>query len=64
MGEVIGDLLPVPLGLPTTQTRPESVVQGPLDELRQWLTLHNAAVMSALLLVIGVAIIGQGLAGF
>ena len=38
--------------------------QGPLDELRQWLTLHNAAVMSALLLVIGVAIIGKGLAGF
>jgi len=42
----------------------ESVVQGPLDELRQWLALHNAAVMSVLLLVIGVAIMGKGLAGF
>ena len=43
----------------------ESVVKGPLDELRQWrLTLHNAAVMSVLLLVIGVAIMGKGLAGF
>jgi threonine/homoserine/homoserine lactone efflux protein len=39
-------------------------MQGPLDELRQWLTLHNSAVMSVLLLVIGVAIIGKGLAGF
>ena len=39
-------------------------MQGPLDELRQWLTLHNSAVMSVLLLVLGVAIIGKGLAGF
>jgi threonine/homoserine/homoserine lactone efflux protein len=39
-------------------------MQGPLDELRQWLTLHNSAVMAVLLLVIGVAIIGKGLAGF
>jgi hypothetical protein len=39
-------------------------MQGPLDELREWLTLNNSAVMSVLLLVIGVAIIGKGLAGF
>jgi threonine/homoserine/homoserine lactone efflux protein len=39
-------------------------MQEPLDELRQWLTLHNSAVMSVLLLVIGVVIIGNGLAGF
>ena len=39
-------------------------MQEPLDELRQWLTLHNSAVMSVLLLVLGVAIIGKGLAGF
>jgi threonine/homoserine/homoserine lactone efflux protein len=39
-------------------------MQEPLDELRQWLTLHNSAVMSVLLLVIGVVIIGKGLAGF
>jgi threonine/homoserine/homoserine lactone efflux protein len=38
-------------------------MQGPLDELRQWLTLHNSAVMAVLLLVIGVAIFGKGLAG-
>ena len=38
-------------------------MQGPLDELREWLTLHNAAVMTVLLLVIGVAIFGKGLAG-
>ena len=39
-------------------------MQEPLDELRQWLPLHNSAVMSVLLLVIGVVIIGKGLAGF
>jgi len=38
-------------------------MQGPLDELREWLTLHNSAVMTVLLSVIGVAIIGKGLAG-
>lgn len=38
-------------------------VQGTLDELRQWLTVHNAAVMSVLLLVIGTAILGKGVAG-
>lgn len=37
-------------------------LQGPLDELRQWLTVHNAAVMTVLLLVIGTAILGQGVA--
>ena len=30
---------------------------------RQWVTLHNWAVMSVLLLVIGVAIMGRGPAG-
>ncbi len=38
-------------------------MQGPLDELRVWLTANNATVMSVLLLVIGVAIFGKGLAG-
>jgi threonine/homoserine/homoserine lactone efflux protein len=38
-------------------------MQGPLDELREWLTLHNSAVMAVLLLVIGVSIFGKGLAG-
>ncbi len=35
----------------------------PLDELKDWLTANNATVMAVLLLVIGVAIIGKGLAG-
>jgi len=35
----------------------------PLDELKEWLTANNAAVMSVLLLVIGVTIVGKGLAG-
>jgi threonine/homoserine/homoserine lactone efflux protein len=39
-------------------------MRQPLDELRQWLTVHNGAVMTVLLLVLGVAIIGQGIAGF
>ena len=93
MGEVIGDLLPVALGvaispgLSSGETAlavavfvvigscsvaipvvgylvAQQRMQEPLDELRQWLTLHNSAVMSVLLLVIGVVIIGKGLAGF
>jgi len=35
----------------------------PLDDLRDWLTDNNAAVMSVLLLVIGTVIFGKGLAG-
>jgi len=38
-------------------------MQEPLDDLRVWLTAHNAAVMAVLLLVIGVAIFGKGLGG-
>ena len=38
-------------------------MQRPLEELRTWLTTHNAAVMSVLLLVIGISILGQGVAG-
>ena len=36
---------------------------GPLDELRVWLQANSAAVMSVLLLVIGVVLIGKGLGG-
>lgn len=38
-------------------------MRGPLNEMREWLTVHNAAVMSVLLLVIGVALIGKGVGG-
>ncbi|HEY9293107.1 MAG TPA: GAP family protein [Microlunatus sp.] len=38
-------------------------VQPKLDELRGWLGVHNAAVMSVVLLVIGVTIVGKGVAG-
>ena len=38
-------------------------MQQPLDDLRQWLTVNNATVMSVLLLVIGFAILGKGLGG-
>ncbi|QDP96797.1 GAP family protein [Microlunatus elymi] len=41
----------------------QKAVQPKLDELRGWLGAHNAAVMSVLLLVIGVTIIGKGVAG-
>ncbi|QWT25257.1 GAP family protein [Subtercola sp. PAMC28395] len=37
---------------------------GPLESLRDWLVHNNAAVMSVLLLVIGVVVIGKGLANF
>ncbi|MCU0502401.1 MAG: GAP family protein [Anaerolineae bacterium] len=35
-----------------------------LTELKAWLTLHNAAIMTVLLLVIGVKLIGNGLGAF
>lgn len=38
-------------------------MQQPLDELRVWLTANNATVLSVLMLVIGVALFGKGLAG-
>jgi|SRR4051794_10806170 len=39
----------------------EQRMRGPLDELRQWLTVHNSAVMSVLMLVLGVNSIGKGI---
>jgi threonine/homoserine/homoserine lactone efflux protein len=39
-------------------------MRQPLEELRQWLTAHNSTVMTVLLLVLGVASIGKGIAGF
>jgi threonine/homoserine/homoserine lactone efflux protein len=41
-----------------------SRLAGPLDRLRGWLIANNATIMSVLLLVIGVAVIGKGLANF
>ena len=37
---------------------------GPLDKLREWLVENNALIMAVLLLVIGVSVIGKGLASF
>jgi threonine/homoserine/homoserine lactone efflux protein len=37
---------------------------GPLDKLREWLVANNAVIMAVLLLVIGVSVIGKGLANF
>jgi threonine/homoserine/homoserine lactone efflux protein len=37
---------------------------GPLDKLRAWLVDNNAVIMAVLLLVIGVSMIGKGLAHF
>ena len=37
---------------------------GPLDKLREWLVDNNAVIMAVLLLVIGVSMIGKGLASF
>ncbi|HKH09392.1 MAG TPA: GAP family protein, partial [Agromyces sp.] len=37
---------------------------GPLEALRAWLVQNNATVMAVLLLVIGVVVIGKGLANF
>lgn len=35
-----------------------------LDGVKTWLTAHNAAVMSVLLLVIGVSLLGKGIGGY
>jgi threonine/homoserine/homoserine lactone efflux protein len=40
-----------------------SRMQKPLSELRVWLVQNNATVMTVLLAVIGVTVIGQGVAG-
>lgn len=37
---------------------------APLEALRTWLVQNNATVMAVLLLVIGVVVIGKGLANF
>jgi hypothetical protein len=34
-----------------------------LNNLRSWLALHNAAIMAVIFLVIGVKVLGQGIAG-
>ncbi|GAA0421678.1 GAP family protein [Leifsonia naganoensis] len=39
-------------------------MRGPLDSLRGWLVGNNATVMAVLLLVIGVVLIGKGIAAF
>lgn len=41
-----------------------SRMAGPLESLRRWLVQNNATVMAVLLLVIGVVLIGKGLADF
>ena len=39
-------------------------LRKPLDDLRSWLVQNNATIMSILLLVIGVVLIGKGLAQY
>ena len=36
----------------------------PLDRLREWLVDNNATIMALVLLVIGVSVIGKGIASF
>ena len=38
-------------------------LRRPLSELKEWLQVHNTAVMGVLVLVIGVVLIGKGIAG-
>ena len=39
-------------------------LRAPLDALRVWLAKENAVIMAVLLLVIGVNLIGKGIAAF
>jgi hypothetical protein len=36
----------------------------PLDVLRQWLQIHNTAIMAVLFLVLGASLVGKGLGSF
>jgi hypothetical protein len=38
-------------------------MRGPLDSMKAWLQENNATVMSALILVIGVVLVGKGISG-
>jgi len=38
-------------------------MRAPLDDMKTWLQQHNAAVMTVLLLLIGVVLIGKGVGG-
>ena len=38
-------------------------LRGPLDELKEWLQAHNAAVMGVVMLVLGSVLIGKGIGG-
>ena len=58
VAEGVAPVLPV-LAYLTAQNR----VRQPIDDLRVWLTQNNSTVMAVLLLVIGVTILGKGLAG-
>jgi len=63
----VGDLLPIdgqrsPLGV-LYRGVVKQLGQGPLDELRTWLTANNATVVAVLLLVIGTVILGKGIGG-
>jgi hypothetical protein len=87
MGAVIGELLPLAVGIAISPIPMAMVIftlvaastvavpvlghlaardrmAAPLDRLPAWLTQHNTAVMAVLLLVIGAALIGKGIAGF
>jgi hypothetical protein len=39
-------------------------MQAPLERLREWLVNNNATVMAVLLLVIGLSVVGKGIASF
>jgi hypothetical protein len=60
-GPVVGE--PAQIIDQAQQVRPV-VAAGPLDRLREWLVDNNATVMAVLLLVIGVSVIGKGIASF
>jgi len=39
-------------------------MRAPLESMRAWLGQNNAAVMTVLLLVIGIVVIGKGIGSF
>lgn len=41
----------------------ETRMRGPLGDLKSWLEVNNATVMSVLLVVLGVVVLGKGLGG-
>jgi p-aminobenzoyl-glutamate transporter AbgT len=72
MGDAIGQMLPTAVGVATIGVALPVVLaialgersREVLDDLKDWLAAHNAAIMTVLMVVIGFKLIGDAISGF